>query len=921
MSNFLAGDFDAVFQLSRGTVNRLLATTHQNKEGYSKKMPLSPQTLVSRIGGYESVTAGEGQVRGTAWVQLSVPTIEIVPNSTEELIIGCWIRARYRADPDTVPLPQFIHGKVRVTFIVKLTSENNVPIFRLKVSDDDKKIGFDSTELDAITEQLILTMLRPLLRKGLTAYLTLPKTLPVGMSHLKGLSAGGLQVLALPLSLPGGKDLPATSASISNILGSSDFSFAISKEYILGLTQTYLDELKQLKPQFHISATPYPDATYTNHVHTAVAAWNGNGQSGTLSFYCEGDATTPSVWWPNADWDTKLGISISFGSNRQGLILSAAGDPAVHVDIHGPVGWTVKGKAENNVRSKAKAIRDQVISKIQEQVNRILPQILDQIGSILRRVDVAANIVLKTVDFTPDGVVFHGAVTVSQRKHPPQVKIEELNDGTGYTAFDNWISGGWITDYSWEWHWWKVDPSTGLPISTPMWSSTGDPDSPGEWIGRHLNQLKNPPEGYESYKEKYADRFVLLGKELPGLSKPENTKAGALCLRVSGWNIDQTTGEEVPVSGLHVVNTNLRDYTYSGEANYLQAGIGVAGCYSEGGGGSPLDFTPIQFIPKGCLIPAVWYYKDRDFGGDWRVGYVDLFATVQSNRARLDKANVIVQFVGEEQGLSSLAVIRDALHQAGRTNAGAAVIVILRQGLAQGLSPESFEKIRSFDQNLANVRLMVTEDIRGKWSKTFGVRMDAPNVSAIRGINARGRIFLQSDVPLESSALARELRQHLEPSPAPRSRLIGPPIMAGERVPNFLLKTEPDSELRLSNLRGSNVVLSFGRHWSAPCLATLLRMQNRKENFERAGIKALAVLTEADKEKIDAIKRKYGLTFPIIPDPAGAIAKRYSIQMWPTLLSLDTKGFVKNVILGAHRNAIADFARFQTKESDSPRKI
>ena len=37
MSNFLTGDFDAVVQLSRGTVNRLLATTHQNRQGYSKK--------------------------------------------------------------------------------------------------------------------------------------------------------------------------------------------------------------------------------------------------------------------------------------------------------------------------------------------------------------------------------------------------------------------------------------------------------------------------------------------------------------------------------------------------------------------------------------------------------------------------------------------------------------------------------------------------------------------------------------------------------------------------------------------------------------------------------------------------------------------------------------------------------------------
>jgi len=86
MWNFLTGDFDAVVQLSRGTVNRLLATTHQNKQGYSKTMPLSPQKLAGRIGGYESVTAGEGQVHGTAWVQIFVPTIEI---ESPDLSIAC----------------------------------------------------------------------------------------------------------------------------------------------------------------------------------------------------------------------------------------------------------------------------------------------------------------------------------------------------------------------------------------------------------------------------------------------------------------------------------------------------------------------------------------------------------------------------------------------------------------------------------------------------------------------------------------------------------------------------------------------------------------------------------------------------------------------------------------------------------------
>jgi hypothetical protein len=43
MSNFLTGDFDAVVQLSRGTVNRLLATTHQNKEGYGKNASITSE--------------------------------------------------------------------------------------------------------------------------------------------------------------------------------------------------------------------------------------------------------------------------------------------------------------------------------------------------------------------------------------------------------------------------------------------------------------------------------------------------------------------------------------------------------------------------------------------------------------------------------------------------------------------------------------------------------------------------------------------------------------------------------------------------------------------------------------------------------------------------------------------------------------
>src|SRR5262249_29885931 len=160
-------------------------------------------------------------------------------------------------------------------------------------SDDDQKIIFDSPELTgvygAIGEVLLLTVLRPLLRKRLTAYLTLPDDLPIGLSQLRGLGASGQQALALPLQLPGGKDLQPTSQSISNIfLGSSDFAVAISKEYVLDLLQTNLDELKKWKPQFDVSSDYYPDATYTIHVNTAKPHWKGTGHVGIISVHFEG---------------------------------------------------------------------------------------------------------------------------------------------------------------------------------------------------------------------------------------------------------------------------------------------------------------------------------------------------------------------------------------------------------------------------------------------------------------------------------------------------------------------------------------------------------------------------------------------------------------------------------------------------------
>ena len=71
MANPLTGDFDAVLQVSGSTLNRLLASMHQNT-GLTTSRPTFPNSVSMRVG---DPTPIDG-MRGRAWVQLSVPRID-----------------------------------------------------------------------------------------------------------------------------------------------------------------------------------------------------------------------------------------------------------------------------------------------------------------------------------------------------------------------------------------------------------------------------------------------------------------------------------------------------------------------------------------------------------------------------------------------------------------------------------------------------------------------------------------------------------------------------------------------------------------------------------------------------------------------------------------------------------------------------
>src|SRR4051812_43810583 len=111
MPNPLTGDFDAVLQVSGGTVNRLVASMHQNAFADASK-PSLPHVSWFRIGNHDQ-PQGE---RGSVAAQISVPHITLIDGATDRFQLEVGVRARYRADPGSTPLADIIHGTVRASY-------------------------------------------------------------------------------------------------------------------------------------------------------------------------------------------------------------------------------------------------------------------------------------------------------------------------------------------------------------------------------------------------------------------------------------------------------------------------------------------------------------------------------------------------------------------------------------------------------------------------------------------------------------------------------------------------------------------------------------------------------------------------------------------------------------------------------------
>ncbi len=122
-------------------------------------------------------------------------------------------------------------------------------------------------------------------------------------------------------------------------------------------------------------------------------------------------------------------------------------------------------------------------------------------------------------------------------------------------------------------------------------------------------------------------------------------------------------------------------------------------------------------------------------------------------------------------------------------------------------------------------------------------------------------------------------------------------LQAGETAPEFTTRDAQGNEVKLSALRGQNVVLYFYPKDDTPgCTKEACSFRDANTTYEQAGIKVLGVSLD-DEASHQAFAAKFNLPFTLLADTDHSVADAYGVygeQRWgdKTFMGVARKTFL-----------------------------
>ncbi|MFZ0611484.1 MAG: TlpA disulfide reductase family protein [Desulfobacterales bacterium] len=871
MPNPLTGDFEAVLQVSGGTINRLLAGMHQNAFE-NPNLPSFPHSVRMRIGDDK---AFEG-VRGLVHAQVSVPRVELIHGATDHFTLEVGVRAWYRPDPGTEPLPAFIHGIVRaeyrmddidpaclgwskkapdflwirvvrdsVRFQGTVEEDKSIFEFAATVSDSDPA-ATAAANVSKITRQIARLLAK---RFEATPH---PVSKRFRRGSLRSLNAPiGGSALALPLGMTG--EPVGQVSSINNVLlEGRDFGVAISREYILSKVQPILADVKQnfgltisFSYKYNVDVGIFDVDVITVNIKwrvtltAATADWSGgwipllNMFAGVITIKVSGQASTQKSEF-NITFDATQLVTVTFDASTERFGVAAAGPPTVNVQPKEFEAYA-KSEIENQIKPQVQAAVNQLVNQLDLSARK--GDLINQ----LRTIDTAADARFDEAVFGPHGVIVRGRIFLAPRRQPAIV-FEKTAAEDGHTAIESWIPGGRIDRFEWSW----------------TWSGSGDPGT-ASYDDRFLLRR---PWGKKSRWGMAAD----LEMPLPGLDG-----GGTVCLRITGVRVD-------PVTGLFVTVTSVK--------KCRRFGIILSERIGKDGRLFLRDMPELsQDVPFPQLeeLPLVAARRGLDTAGT---------------------ANTLLICVDEAWDGETASTLGEALEACRRYDAGLGVLVLFREGALEAGGPQLMAGIETHMRRLG-VAAQVNEDVNGEWSRALELRGGSgePGWAIISPDGAalwahQGRI----SAPDLATALDTHLRRcrDLRPVEFRTAVAVGMQVTAKGLYSDLLdLLESPCPPLPLGHRGFGETVVTFVQKHSAASAIHLRKLAGQYGQLaDGEGPVVVAVCDGSDPREAEALKSELGLDFVVVPDPTGKITDQFGIGVWPTTIKLDRSGIVSEVKIG-----------------------
>lgn len=133
-----------------------------------------------------------------------------------------------------------------------------------------------------------------------------------------------------------------------------------------------------------------------------------------------------------------------------------------------------------------------------------------------------------------------------------------------------------------------------------------------------------------------------------------------------------------------------------------------------------------------------------------------------------------------------------------------------------------------------------------------------------------------------------------------------PAPVAGKRAPDFSAARLPRGTVKLSELAGKPVVLSFFATWCEPCTKELPSFQRLAGQYADKELSFVLVDLQEDPDDVAVFLDNLKISLPTAIDESGEIAKSYRVRGLPSTFFIGRDQTIRMAQLGALTDSLLD---------------